>query len=188
MSSMSRPLDRFSAVTCTMLSELGAKSTLPLTLNTCIQRPSATFPSQRQVSESRPYCCCAPRTGATSRRARAPRSLLLFILSPGGEVGTAVKKDLAAESLRCHPRPSITDRDLYVAGVTSSSPRRRRQRHREIRRQLAAEGLDAELCTALLGNIEPNGARVRLEAVASRGLDRSGVNNVTAHGLGAHIL
>src|SRR5438093_13555181 len=139
-----------------MLSELGVKSTVPLTLKTLIQRPESTRPSQRHVSESRPNCCCAPMTGAANRRATIGSSFVLFIFSPGG--CTAVDHNASAEGLCRDARSSVTDGEL---NATFPSPRAGRNRNRKIRRQVSTEGLDTELRSSAARNVQPQRSGMR---------------------------
>src|ERR1700694_2628400 len=164
-----------------MLSELGANSTEPLTLNTFIQCPASTRPSHFQISESRPYCCCAPRTGAASTTARAAKSLVLFIVSPWGGVRTVVDYYAAAEGLRGNFRPAVTDRKLDSTFLSQAFPGPNRDG--KVRLQIAAESLHAELRPSTARNVQPQRSRVGLEAVSARGLARSRVDDVTAHRL-----
>src|SRR5206468_6162807 len=161
--------DRFSATRCTMLSVLGWKSTEPLMLNTLIQCPASTVPSQRHVSPSRPYCCCAPSSGAAIKRAIAP-TVVLFIISP--VVCAAVDLYLAAEGLSGNPRPAVSDRKLHVAfPVPAHRPFAGRNRYREIRVDSATKCFDTETRAGVARNIENDRPGMGFVGVSPRGLD-----------------
>src|SRR3982750_4142507 len=149
MSSSSRPFDLFSATRCPMLSVLGRKSTEPLMLKTLIQCPASTLPSQRHTSPSRPYCCCAPSSGAAMTRAIAA-IVDLFIISPGG--GAGVDLYLAAKGLRGNSRPSVANRKLHVT-FPVPAPFAWRDRDREIRVDSAAKSFDTETRARVAWNV-----------------------------------
>src|SRR6267143_3335860 len=129
-----------------MLSGLGAKSTVPLTLNTFIHRPASTRPSQRHTSESRPNCSCAPSVGApsagaVSRTASAEKSLILFIIPPSGRVRASVDHNASAERVGGDPRSSVADREIHAPFPSLAA---RRDSHRDIGCHLSTDCFDAE--------------------------------------------
>src|SRR6267143_4072044 len=124
-----------------MLSGLGAKSTVPLTLNTFIHRPASTRPCQRHTTELRPNCCSAPSAGAVSRTASAEKSLILFIIPPSGRVRASVDHNASAERVGGDPRSSVADREIHAPFPSLAA---RRDSHRDIGGHVSTECFDAE--------------------------------------------